>query len=121
MHVHRKGQHIAEVRISGHTFDNITKRVNKIKNKGYNYLFIDYSKYVNGTKHEGFINHIRDLVKPQRVDYVYINQMPNTSKNILIMTIMSKILKYLFSNELIQTSSGNIKITWAGSEQKYII
>ena len=113
IHFHNLKRHVAEIRISGHyPTQRIGYDISKIINKKYNYLFVDYSKFVNEKNYADIVKLIIQGAKPQQVDYAYINQMPNTSVNILVLNIINIILKYLTTNKMVQAVNGKMGITW---------
>jgi len=122
IHFHTPKQHVAEIRISGHYADDDNNAivraaidVRKINLNKYNYLYVDYSKYINKENYKKYIDLVRRDAK-HPVDYVYINQMPNTSNRILVMIIMNTILKYLTNNNLVQANINGLEITWTVSK-----
>jgi hypothetical protein len=117
IHIHKTGQHVCEIRISGHyPKERIGHDIVKIKKYQYNYLYIDYSKYVDKQDYKNDIKLIIQGAKPQQVDYVCLSNMSNSSVSIMVNIIMNEIFKYLLVNTLIKTSKDKLQITWTAGD-----
>ena len=111
VHVFKQGQHVVEIRISGHIFANSRKEAYKINEKKYNMLYIDISKMFDEVKYQLDFLALKQYVKT-KIDYVYLNH--TTYK--VIYVIMNVIMNYLLNNDLAKATKDRLQIQWSVGE-----